>query len=133
MIHPSYVDLMKVVNKGVEEGEEPVISSRYSVVMATAKRARQIIAGDEPMVKVKDKQKPLSIAVEEMNQDTLRILTDEEKDMLRRAKNIPTSSARKIGHAVHSQATAFEVLIGFNYINNKKRLEELYNILLEKI
>ena len=82
MIHPSYVDLMKVVNKGVEEGEEPVISSRYSVVMATAKRARQIIAGDEPMVKVKDKQKPLSIAVEEMNQDTLRILTDEEREAL---------------------------------------------------
>ncbi|WP_330365391.1 MULTISPECIES: DNA-directed RNA polymerase subunit omega [Butyrivibrio] len=73
---------MKVVNKGVEEGEEPVISSRYSVVMATAKRARQIIAGDEPMVKVKDKQKPLSIAVEEMNQDTLRILTEEEKEKL---------------------------------------------------
>ena len=82
MIHPSYVDLMKVVNKGVEEGEEPVISSRYSVVMATAKRARQIIAGDEPMVKVKDKQKPLSIAVDEMNQDMLRILTDEERDAL---------------------------------------------------
>ena len=80
MIHPSYVDLMKVVNKGVEEGEEPVISSRYSVVMATAKRARQIIAGDEPMVKVKDKQKPLSIAVDEMNQETLRILSDEEKE-----------------------------------------------------
>ena len=80
MIHPSYVDLMKVVNKGVEEGEEPVVSSRYSVVMATAKRARQIIAGDEPMVKVKDKQKPLSIAVDEMNQETLRILTDEEKE-----------------------------------------------------
>ena len=82
MIHPSYVDLMKVVNKGVEEGEEPVISSRYSVVMATAKRARQLIAGDEPMVKVKDKQKPLSIAVDEMNQDTLRILTDEEREAL---------------------------------------------------
>ena len=82
MIHPSYVDLMKVVNKGVEEGEEPVISSRYSVVMATAKRARQIIAGDEPMVKVKDKQKPLSIAVDEMNQDTLRILTDEEREII---------------------------------------------------
>ena len=82
MIHPSYVDLMNVVNKGVEEGEEPVISSRYSIVMATSKRARQIIAGDEPMVRVKDKQKPLSIAVEEMNQDTLRILTDEEREKL---------------------------------------------------
>ncbi|RKM56993.1 DNA-directed RNA polymerase subunit omega [Butyrivibrio sp. X503] len=88
MIHPSYVDLMKVVNKGVEEGEEPVISSRYSVVMATAKRARQIIAGDEPMVRVKDKQKPLSIAVDEMNEDTLRILTDEEKAALANASEV---------------------------------------------
>ena len=79
MIHPSYVDLMNVVNKEVEEGEQPVINSRYSVVMATAKRARQIIAGDEPMVRVKDKQKPLSIAVDEMNQAQLSILTDEEK------------------------------------------------------
>ena len=86
MIHPSYVDLMEVVNKGVEEGEQPVINSRYSVVMATAKRARQIIAGDEPMVRVKDKQKPLSIAVDEMNQAQLRILTDEEKEEMLNAQ-----------------------------------------------
>ena len=79
MIHPSYVDLMKVVNKDVEEGEEPVISSRYSVVMATAKRARQIIAGDEPLVKTKAKEKPLSIAVRELDQGQIRILSDEEK------------------------------------------------------
>ena len=82
MIHPSYVDLMNVVNNEVEEGEQPVVNSRYSVVMATAKRARQLIAGDEPMVRVKDKQKPLSIAVDEMNQAQLRILTDEEKEAL---------------------------------------------------
>ena len=79
MLHPSYVDLMKVVNKDVEEGEEPVISSRYSVVMATAKRARQIIAGDEPLVKTKAKEKPLSIAVRELDQGQIRILSDEEK------------------------------------------------------
>ncbi len=82
MIHPSYVDLMNVVNNEVEEGEQPVVNSRYSVVMATAKRARQLIAGDEPMVRVKDKQKPLSIAVDEMNQAQLRILTDEEKNAM---------------------------------------------------
>ena len=82
MIHPSYVDLMKVVNKGVEEGEEPVISSRYSVVMATAKRARQIIAGDEPLVKTKAKEKPLSIAVRELNEGQIRILTDEEREAM---------------------------------------------------
>ncbi len=82
MIHPSYVDLMKVVNKDVEEGNEPIISSRYSIVMATAKRARQLIAGDEPMVRVKDKEKFLSIAVDELNADKLRILSDEEKEAL---------------------------------------------------
>jgi DNA-directed RNA polymerase subunit omega len=86
MIHPSYVDLMKVVNKDVEEGEEPIISSRYSVVMATAKRARQIIAGDEPMVKVKAKQKPLSVAVDELAQDQLKILSEEEKESLAASK-----------------------------------------------
>ncbi len=86
MIHPSYVDLMKVVNKDVEEGEEPIISSRYSVVMATAKRARQIIAGDEPMVKVKAKQKPLSVAVDELAQDQLKILSEEEKEALAATK-----------------------------------------------
>ena len=82
MLHPSYSDLMKVVNADVEPGETKVVTSRYSIVMATAKRARQIIAGDEPMVRVKDKQKPLSIAVDEMNQAQLRILTDEEKEAL---------------------------------------------------
>ncbi len=44
MIHPSYVELMKVVNDVGEIGEEPVVNSRYSIVLATAKRARQIIA-----------------------------------------------------------------------------------------
>lgn len=52
MIHPSYVELMKVVNNDVEIGEEPVVNSRYSIVIATAKRARQIIGGDEPLVEM---------------------------------------------------------------------------------
>ena len=42
MLHPSYSDLMNVVNSNVEEGEEPVVNSRYSIVMATAKRARPV-------------------------------------------------------------------------------------------
>ncbi len=79
MIHPSYVDLMKVVNQGVEEGEEPVISSRYSIVMATARRARQLVAGDDPLVEHAAGRKALSVAVEELNENKIRILTDEEK------------------------------------------------------
>ena len=80
MIHPSYVDLMQVVNKGVEEGETPVINSRYSIVMATAKRARQIVDGDEPLIDNAEGEKPLSIAVEELNQGKIRILSENEPD-----------------------------------------------------
>ena len=78
MLHPSYTDLMKVVNKDVEPGEEPVVSSRYSIVMATSKRARQSIAGDEPLVDGTGK-KPLAIAVEELNEGKIKILNDEEE------------------------------------------------------
>ena len=78
MLHPSYTDLMKVVNADVEPGEEPVVSSRYSIVMATSKRARQIITGDEPLVDGTGK-KPLSIAVEELNESKIKIINDEEE------------------------------------------------------
>ncbi len=77
MLHPSYSDLMKVVNSEVEPGEAPVVNSRYSIVMATSKRARQIIAGDEPLV-AGNIDKPLSLAVEELNQSKIKILGDEE-------------------------------------------------------
>ena len=43
MLHPSYTDLMKVVNKDVEEGESKIVNSRYSIVMATSKRPSAII------------------------------------------------------------------------------------------
>ena len=77
MLHPSYTDLMKVVNSEVDPGEEPVVSSRYSIVMATSKRARQIISGDQPLVSGAGK-KPLSVAVEELNQGKIKILNDED-------------------------------------------------------
>ena len=80
MIHPSYVDLMQVVNKDVEEGETAVINSRYSIVMATAKRARQIVDGDEPLIDDAEGEKPLSVAVEELNQGKIRILSENEPD-----------------------------------------------------
>jgi len=77
MLHPSYSDLMNVVNKEVEQGEAPVVNSRYSIVMATSKRAREIIDGDEPLVKA-DGKKALSIAVEELSEAKLKIVGDEE-------------------------------------------------------
>lgn len=80
MLHPSYSDLMKVVNSEVGEGDTPVVNSRYSIVLATAKRARQIIArqskDDLNVIKV---SKPLSKAVRELNEGKLKILAETEE------------------------------------------------------
>lgn len=81
MIHPSYVELMKVVNNDVAIGEEPVVNSRYSIVIASAKRARQLIDGAEPLVPNAYNKKPLSIAVEELYKGEVKIMSeDEEKE-----------------------------------------------------
>lgn len=80
MLHPSYTDLMEVVNSEVVEGEAPVVNSRYSIVMATAKRARQIIEGSEPLVTNVTKDKPLVCAVHELYESKIKILSDEESE-----------------------------------------------------
>lgn len=82
MLHPSYSDLMDVVNSGAEDAEHPVVNSRYSIVLATSKRARQIISGDEPLVNAVTKDgksiKALSVAVEELNSGNVKILSEDE-------------------------------------------------------
>ncbi len=80
MIHPSYVELMKVVNNDTEIGEEPVVNSRYSIVIATAKRARQIIDGDDAMAEKITCPKPLSIAVEELYEGKVKILPESSEE-----------------------------------------------------
>ena len=77
MLHPSYVDLMNVVSKDVAEDEEPVVSSRYSIVMASAKRARQLVSGD-PQLAGQEDEKPLSIAVKEIYDGKVKILPNIE-------------------------------------------------------
>ena len=76
MLHPSYNDLIATANKNVEAGEEPIVTSRYSIVLAAAKRARQIVSGDEPRVADAEGKKPLSIAVEELEKSEVQILRD---------------------------------------------------------
>lgn len=82
MLHPSYTDLMAVVNSEVEPGEQPVVQSRYSIVLATAKRARQIIVGDKPFIDVEEDTKPLSIAVSELYSGSVKIVGDDEDSLL---------------------------------------------------
>ncbi|MCD8150183.1 MAG: DNA-directed RNA polymerase subunit omega [Clostridiales bacterium] len=81
MIHPSYVELMEVVNEDSDNiGEMPVVNSRYSIVIAAAKRARQIIAGAEPFVENAENKKPLSIAVEELYNQDVKILGEDDDE-----------------------------------------------------
>ncbi len=82
MIHPSYTEMMNAVNADAEDDTVPVVSSRYSIVMATAKRARQIVAGDEPTISGTYGRKALSIAVDEVYEGTVKILpeTAEEEE-----------------------------------------------------
>lgn len=77
MLHPSYSDLVRVVNSEVEEGEHPVVNSRYSIVMATSKRARQLVDGRPTAVKNADSKKPLSVAVEELENGQIKIMAEE--------------------------------------------------------
>ena len=79
MLHPSYTDLMEVVNHDETGEEHPVVNSRYSIVLATAKRARQIIDGADTLVPAKPGEKPLSIAIEEVNQAKIKIVGKENE------------------------------------------------------
>ncbi|MBE5937040.1 MAG: DNA-directed RNA polymerase subunit omega [Lachnospiraceae bacterium] len=82
MLHPSYTDLMAVVNSEVEPGEAPVVNSRYSIVLATAKRARQIIDGSEPQIGgFGNEDKPLSIAIAELHDSKIKILSEEDSEI----------------------------------------------------
>ena len=80
MLHSSYTDLMKVVNSGVETGDEPVVNSRYSIVLATSKRARQIISGEDPLIDSPSNTKPLSIAVEEVFNSKVTIMGEDDSE-----------------------------------------------------
>ena len=66
MINPSIVDLLKRVG------------DRYSLVILSAKRARQIIDGAETFVDV-ESNKPLTIAINEIDEGFVNYKDTEEK------------------------------------------------------
>lgn len=65
------------------------------------------------------------------------ILNDQEKDITRRARNLAVTTSRRVNQALHRKSTAFEALIGYLYLNDKHRLEEVYkhidSFVLEKL
>lgn len=77
MIHPSYSELIQAINNNAEEDDNTMmLNSRYSLVLATSKRARQLIAGAEPMVRGAAGKKPLSVAIDEFYQGQVKIVAD---------------------------------------------------------
>ena len=58
-------------------------------------------------------------------------LTEEEHELVRRARNLSIPVGRRAIQAVYRPATAFEVLIGFWYLQDKKRLEYFYEKFLK--
>lgn len=73
MLVPSYAELMDSLNK--ESGIDDEITSRYTIVITTAKRARQLIEGAEPMVE-NIEGKPLSTAVKEVYTNKIKVVPE---------------------------------------------------------
>lgn len=67
MVKPAVTDLLKKVD------------NRYSLVIMTAKRARQIAEGEEPMTNSKEKS-PVTLAVNEIYEDKVYRLNDENAE-----------------------------------------------------
>ncbi|MCD8157776.1 MAG: DNA-directed RNA polymerase subunit omega [Clostridiales bacterium] len=75
MLKPSYAELMDIMNKDNESGD--AITSRYTVVIAAAKRARQLIEGDKPMVEAGELEgKPISVAVQELAAGKIKVVPE---------------------------------------------------------
>lgn len=52
-------------------------------------------------------------------------LTEDEHDLARRARNCSIPIARRKNQVEYRQSTAFEALLGFWYLNNKTRYNEI--------
>ncbi|MDO5300989.1 MAG: DNA-directed RNA polymerase subunit omega [Tissierellia bacterium] len=56
---------------------QKITNSRYALAMLVSERAREIVAGDDPLVDTK-KERPVSIALEEVEGGALNFATREE-------------------------------------------------------
>ncbi len=70
--------------------------NRYSLVIATAKRARQISRGSKPMTN-KDDVSPVTLAADEIGEDKVKIYNQSEwdKELEERKNNVQDSDVAK--------------------------------------
>ena len=71
MLHPSYNDLMSTINE--RNIEKYQLRSRYSIVIAVSKRARQLVDGEEPLIDHLS-PRPLSNAIWELYEGKIDVL-----------------------------------------------------------
>lgn len=57
----------------------------------------------------------------------LPLLTKEEQELVRRGRNLPIPVGRRTIQNDYRHATAFEVLVGYWYLENKNRLYEIFS------
>lgn len=62
-----------------------------------------------------------------------KILTEPEEDLVRRARNLSVTTARRTNHKVHRLSTAFEALIGWLYLNDKLRLNDIFQFITSEV
>ncbi len=73
MIHPSYTELIDVLSG--QESLDNSMLSRYTIIIAAAKRARQLVDGSEILVDSVKVDKPVSIAVNELYNSKIKIIS----------------------------------------------------------
>ena len=97
MIHPSYSELIQAINNNAEEDENTMmLNSRYSLVLATSKRARQLIAGAEPLVPGAAGKKPLSVAIDELYKGEVKIVAASEDEESNEAQPVAEEAVKSI-------------------------------------
>lgn len=70
MLRPSYTDLLEVISK---DTDDITLGSRYTIVIAAAKRARQLVDHAKPLVNDTKVDKPVSIAINELYQGKIKV------------------------------------------------------------
>ncbi|MBX9880083.1 MAG: ribonuclease III [Candidatus Obscuribacterales bacterium] len=58
-------------------------------------------------------------------------LSEEEADIVRRARNLKVSNYRKSGQDIYRQATAFEALLGYLHLTDESRLLSILHLTLK--
>jgi ribonuclease-3 family protein len=61
-----------------------------------------------------------------------KILTVEEIDIIKRGRNAHSHSNKSTDIITYKKATGFECLIGYLYLNDKKRLNEIMEVILNE-